>query len=114
MIKIEAIIREEKMEDVKAALSEINVNGITIYQVMGCGAQKGYVEVIRGTKVDMAVRPKVKFEIVVSCEEMEEKVISTIQKAGFTGNVGDGKIFSYELRNVMRIRTKEKGYEALN
>jgi len=114
MIKIEAIIREEKMEDVKEALSQISVNGITIYQVMGCGAQKGYVEVIRGTKVDIALRPKIKFEIVVSSFEMEEKVFYAIQKAAFTGNVGDGKIFSYELRNVLRIRTKEEGYAALS
>lgn len=73
LIKINAIVREEKFEDVKEALNKIGVNGITVSQVMGCGAQKGFTEVIRGTKVDMMMRPKIKFEIVVSSEEWEEK-----------------------------------------
>lgn len=113
IIKINAIVREEKFEDVKEALNKIGVNGITVSQVMGCGAQKGLTEVIRGTKVDLMMRPKIKFEIVVSSEEWEEKIISAIQKAAFTGEVGDGKIFSYEVRNVVRIRTKESGVDAL-
>jgi len=73
LIKINAIVREEKFEDVKEALNKIGVNGITVSQVMGCGAQKGFTEVIRGTKVDMMMRPKIKFEIVVSSEEWERK-----------------------------------------
>lgn len=73
LIKINAIVREEKFEDVKEALNKIGVNGITVSQVMGCGAQKGFTEVIRGTKVDMMMRPKIKFEIVVSSEEMGKK-----------------------------------------
>ena len=73
LIKINAIVREEKFEDVKEALNKIGVNGITVSQVMGCGAQKGFTEVIRGTKVDMMMRPKIKFEIVVSSEEWKEK-----------------------------------------
>ena len=96
LIKINAIVREEKFEDVKEALNKIGVNGITVSQVMGCGAQKGFTEVIRGTKVDMMMRPKIKFEIVVSSEEWERKTIEAIQKSAFTGEVGDGKIFSYE------------------
>ena len=100
LIKINAIVREEKFEDVKEALNKIGVNGITVSQVMGCGAQKGFTEVIRGTKVDMMMRPKIKFEIVVSSEEWERKTIEAIQKSAFTGEVGDGKIFSYEVRNV--------------
>lgn len=75
LIKINAIVREEKFEDVKEALNKIGVNGITVSQVMGCGAQKGFTEVIRGTKVDMMMRPKIKFEIVVSSEEWERKTI---------------------------------------
>ena len=63
LIKINAIVREEKFEDVKEALNKIGVNGITVSQVMGCGAQKGFTEVIRGTKVDMMMRPKIKFEL---------------------------------------------------
>ena len=97
LIKINAIVREEKFEDVKEALNKIGVNGITVSQVMGCGAQKGFTEVVRGTRVDMLMRPKIKFEIVVSSEEWERKTIEAIQKAAFTGEVGDGKIFSYEV-----------------
>jgi len=114
MIKVEAIVREEKLEDVKAALNAIEVTGITVFQVMGCGVQKGYAEVVRGQEVDYNLRPKVKFEIVVSSEEWEAKTIRAIQQAAFTGNVGDGKIFSYDLRSAMRIRTQESGYDAIN
>ncbi|MDR1728662.1 MAG: P-II family nitrogen regulator [Acidobacteriota bacterium] len=114
MIKIEAIVREEKLEDVKEALNKIEVTGITVFQVMGCGVQKGYTEMIRGQEVDFALRPKVKFEIVVSTEEWERKTIQAIQESAYTGNVGDGKIFSYDMRSVMRIRTKETGTAAIN
>ena len=96
MIKIEAIVREEKLEDVKEALSEIEVHGITIYQVMGCGKQKGYLE------------------IVVSDENWEKKTIEAIQKAAYTGHPGDGKIISYDLKSALRIRTGETGKEAIN
>ena len=113
LIKINAIVREEKFEDVKEALNKIGVNGITVSQVMGCGAQRGFTEVVRGTKVDMLMRPKIKFEIVVSSEEWERKTIEAIQKAAFTGEVGDGKIFSYEVRNVVKIRTGERDVDAL-
>ena len=113
LIKVEAIVREEKFEEVKDALNKIQVNGITVSQVMGCGAQRGYKEIVRGSEVDIFLQPKIKFEIVVSSEEWEKKVIDAIQKATFTGEVGDGKIFSYEMRTAMKIRTKETGYEAL-
>ena len=105
LIKIEAIVREEKMEDVKAALNEIQVNGFTVTQIMGCGTQRGYTEYVRGSKIDVFLKPKIKFEIVVSSEDWEIKVIDSIQKAAFTGDPGDGKIFSYEIRNAVRIRT---------
>ena len=95
MIKIEAYVREDKFEDVKKALDEINVNGLTVYQVMGCGIQRGYKEIVRGMEVDMQMQPKIKFEIVVSSEEWERKTIEAIQKAAFTGETGDGIIFSY-------------------
>ncbi len=113
MIKIDAFIREEKFEDVKAALNSIGVNGMTVSQVMGCGIQRGYKEVVRGMQVDMQMQPKIKFEIVVSSEEWEEKTIDAIQKAAFTGETGDGKIFSYEIRTAQKIRTKETGYDAI-
>ncbi|MDR0916482.1 MAG: P-II family nitrogen regulator [Oscillospiraceae bacterium] len=114
MIKIEAIVREDKLEDIKDALGAIDVNGITVSQVMGCGAQKGYTELVRGQEVLVTLLPKIKFEIVVSSEEWEQKTIDAIQKAAFTGNPGDGKIFSYDLRSVLRIRTQERDYDALN
>lgn len=114
MIKVEAIVRVEVFEDVKEALNAINVNGITVSQVMGCGTQRGYKKRVRGTEVDVVMLPKIKFEIVVSSEEWEKKTIEAIQKAAFTGEVGDGKIFSYEIREAMKIRTKETGYDALN
>ena len=113
MIKIEAMVREEKFEDVKAALDEIGVNGLTVSQVMGVGIQRGYKEIVRGMQVDMQMQPKIKFEIVVSSEEWEKKTIEAIQKAAYTGETGDGKIFSYEIRSALKIRTKETGYDAI-
>ncbi|WP_124100075.1 P-II family nitrogen regulator [Ruminococcus sp. Marseille-P6503] len=113
LIKIEAIVREEAYQDVKNALSEIGVNGITVYQVVGCGVQRGMSEYVRGQKIDVQVLPKIKFEIVVSSEEWEEKTIETIKKAAYTGNPGDGKIFSYYIRRAVKIRTGETGYDAV-
>ena len=81
LIKIEAIVREEKFEQVKSALQDIQVNGVTISQVMGYGTQRGYTEIVRGSEVDILLHPKIKFEVVVSSEEWEQKTISAIQKA---------------------------------
>ncbi|MCA6070592.1 MAG: P-II family nitrogen regulator [Endomicrobium sp.] len=114
MIKIEAIVREEKFEDIKEALTKIEVNGVTVSQVVGCGKQKGYKELVRGTEVSITMLPKIKFEIIVSSEEWEKKTIKAIQEAAYTGKPGDGKIFSYDLRSVMRVRTKEIGTAAIN
>ena len=113
MFKIEAYIREEKFEDVKKALDDLNVNGLTVYQVMGCGIQRGYQEIVRGMEVDMQMQPKVKFEIAVSSEEWAEITVDAIQKAAYTGEIGDGKIFTYEIRSALKIRTKETGYDAI-
>ena len=113
LIKVEAIVREEKFEEVKDALNQIEVNGITVSQVMGCGAQRGYKEVVRGSEIDIFLQPKIKFEIVVSSEEWEKKTIDAIQKAAYTGETGDGKIFSYEIKSALKIRTKETGYDAI-
>ena len=98
LIKIEAVVREEMFLDVKKALMDIGVNGITAYQVVGCGIQRGMSEYVRGQKVDVQVLPKIKFEIVVSSEEWEAKTIEAIKKTAFTGNPGDGKIFTYYLK----------------
>lgn len=113
MIKVEAIVREDKFEDVKEALDGIDVHGITVYQVMGCGTQKGHKGYVRGQEFSIQMLPKVKFEVIVSSEEWELKTINAIQKAAFTGNPGDGKIFSYDIKSAMRIRTKETGYDAI-
>ena len=113
MIKIDAFIREEKFEDVKAALNAIGVNGMTVSQVMGCGIQRGYKEIVRGMQVDMQMQPKIKFEIVVSSEEWEEKTINAIQEAAFPGETADGTISSYAIRTAQKIRTKETGYDAI-
>ena len=113
MIKVEAIVREEKFEDVKAALDAIGVNGMTVSQVMGCGLQRGYTELVRGMEFDLQMRPKIKFEIVVSSEEWEKKTIESIEKVAHTGEAGDGKIFSYEIRSAFKIRTGETGYDAI-
>ena len=113
MIKIEAYIREEKFEEVKAALDSIDINGLTVSQVMGCGIQRGYREIVRGMEVDMQMQPKIKFEIVVSSEEWADKTIEAIRSAAYTGEIGDGKIFTYEIRSAMKIRTGETGYDAI-
>ena len=80
LIKIEAIVREEKMEDVKAALNDIQVNGFTVTQIMGCGTQRGYTEYVRGSKIDVFLKPKIKFEIVVSSEDWEIKSLMRFRK----------------------------------
>lgn len=113
MIKIDAIVREEKYEEVKAALNAIDVNGITISQVMGCGVQKGFKNVVRGKEIDINMLPKIKFEIVVSSMEWAEKTIEVIKKSAYTGEHGDGKIFMYELMNAVRIRTGDEGDKAI-
>ncbi len=82
IMKIDAIVREEKFEDVKNALMEIEVNGLTVSQVMGCGLQRGYKEIVRGMEVEPQMQPKVKFEIVFSSEEWAEKTIEAIKKSG--------------------------------
>jgi nitrogen regulatory protein P-II 1 len=113
MKKIEAIIRPEKYEDVKDALNAVGVHGMTAYEVMGCGAQKGWTEVVRGNKVDVNMLPKIKFEIVVSSQEWADKTIDAIIEAAGTQMQGDGKIFVYDLDEVVRIRTGERGVSAI-
>ena len=113
MMKIDAIVNEDKYEDIKAALNEIDVHGITVSQVMGCGIQKGYTGIVRGSKVDINMLPKIRFEIVVSTDEWADKVVEVIRNAAHTGNHGDGKIFIYEIKDAVRIRTGQHGPEAI-
>ncbi len=112
MKKIEAVIRPGKLEEVKEALNKININGITISQVMGCGLQKGRKEYYRGTEITLNLLPKVKVEIVTGDSNVEE-VIKIISDTSRTGEVGDGKIFIYNIEDVIRIRTGEKGDKAI-
>jgi len=112
MKKIEAVIRHFKLEDVKNALNEHGVAGMTITEVRGFGRQKGHTETYRGTEYAVDFVPKVKVEIAVS-EEQAQAVIDTIIKTAQTGQIGDGKIFVSELTESIRIRTGETGGEAL-
>ena len=114
MKKIEAIIREEKMQEVLDALIAAEITGITVYQVMGCGTQRGCVAVVRGQKIYTQLLPKIKLEIVVSDEEWEKTAVDAIMKSAYTGHYGDGKIFVSDLDEVIRIRTGERDYEAIN
>lgn len=113
MIKIDAIVREEKYDEVMHALTDIEVNGLTVSKVIGCGVQRGYKEAVRENKDAVQMNPKVKFEIVVSSEEWADLTINAIRKAAYTGEYGDGKIFSYEVRSALKIRTGETGYDAI-
>ncbi len=112
MKKIEAIIRHFKLEDVKNALSEQGVAGMTITEVRGFGRQKGHTETYRGTEYAVDFVPKVKLEISID-DDRAQTVIDTIIKTAQTGQIGDGKIFVSELTETIRIRTGETGGEAL-
>jgi nitrogen regulatory protein P-II 1 len=112
MIKIEAIIRHHKLEDVKTALSASGVTGMTITEVRGFGRQKGHTETYRGTEYTIDFVPKMKVEIVVA-ETQLQAVVDVIVKASQTGQIGDGKIFIYPLSEVIRIRTSETGTAAI-
>jgi len=110
--KIEAIIRHFKLEEVKDALSEQGVAGMTITEVRGFGRQKGHTEMYRGTEYEVDFVPKIKIEVVVSDDDAH-KVIDTILRAAQTGQVGDGKVFVSEMNEAVRIRTGETGNDAL-
>lgn len=112
MKKIEAIIRHFKLEDVKNALSEQGISGMTITEVRGFGRQKGHTETYRGTEYAVDFVPKVKLEIVIG-DDRAQSVIDSIIKTAQTGQIGDGKIFVSELVDTIRIRTGEAGGEAL-
>jgi len=110
--KIEAIIRPEKLEPLKEALLKMEINGITIHQVFGCGKQYGFVEYVRGNTIIMNTLSKVEIKIVVPDERLEEIIDAIIKTVG-TGEYGDGKIFVSEVIECIRIRTKERGNQAL-
>ena len=109
---VSAVIKPFKLDDVRAALSEIGVQGVTVTGVKGFGRQKGHTELYRGAEYVVDFLPKVKLEIAVSDDQVE-KVIDTVTKAACTGKIGDGKIFVTSLEQVIRIRTGETGEEAI-
>lgn len=110
--KLSIICRHSQLEKLQSAMQEIGVTGMTVQSVMGCGAQKGAAEYYRGTAVDMTLLPKMKVEMVVSAIPVDV-VIEAAKKAMYTGHIGDGKIFVYDVLDVVRVRTGESGYDAL-
>lgn len=112
LTKISILCKQNKFEDLKLALNEIGVSGITVTQVLGCGVQKGAAKMYRGAEIDVVLLPKVKVEVIVSKVPVE-KVIEVTRNALYTGNIGDGKIFVYDVENVIKVRTGEQGFAAL-
>ena len=112
LTKISIVCQQSKFEDLKESLNAIGVSGITVTQVLGCGTQKGMTTKYRGAELDVILLPKMKVEVIVSAVPVEE-VIETARKVLYTGNIGDGKIFVYDVENVVKVRTGESGYDAL-
>lgn len=112
MKKIEAIIKPFKLDDVKEALNEIGIQGMTITEVKGYGRQKGHKEIYRGAEYVVDFIPKIKIEIVLD-SDIADQVVETIQKAANTGKIGDGKIFMLSVDQVVRVRTGETGKDAI-
>lgn len=112
MKKVEAIIKPFKLEDVKEALAEVGVQGMTVVEVKGFGRQKGHTEIYRGSEYTVDFLPKVKVEIVVEASR-SDAVVDAIVKAANTGKIGDGKVFVSDVAEAIRIRTGERGSEAI-
>ena len=112
MTRVDIITRPSKFEELKEALNSIGVTGMTVLQVMGCGMQKGSKEMYRGVPVEITLLPKIKIETVV-CEVPVDLVVATAKKVLYTGEIGDGKIFTYKVENAVKIRTGEEGVRAL-
>jgi len=112
MKKIEAIIKPFKMEDVKEALADIGIEGMTVTEVKGFGRQKGHTEIYRGSEYTVDFLPKVKFEIVLSDDRVAKAVDAIVQSAK-TGKIGDGKVFVLPIEDAIRIRTEERGDQAI-
>ncbi|HQI01074.1 MAG TPA: P-II family nitrogen regulator [Deltaproteobacteria bacterium] len=112
MKKIEAIIKPHKLEEVKEALNEIGIRGMTVTEVKGYGRQKGHKEIYRGAEYQVDFMPKIKIEIVIE-KDQADRVVEAIVKAAGTGKIGDGKIFILPVEEVVRIRTGEQGPEAI-
>lgn len=112
MKKIEAIIKPFKLDDVKEALNKIGIKGMTVYDVKGYGRQKGHTEIYRGAEYEVDFIPKTKLEIIIDAEQVDQ-VVEAIREAANTNKIGDGKIFVQPIEEVIRVRTGEKGREAI-
>ncbi|WP_368489859.1 P-II family nitrogen regulator [Clostridium sp. BJN0013] len=112
LTKIDIITSKAKLDELKEALNEIGIAGMTVTNVLGCGIQKGHKEYYRGLTMDINLLPKIKVEVVV-CEVPVELVVETAKKVLHTGEMGDGKIFIYDVENVIRISTGDEGRTAL-
>ena len=112
LTKIVIVTKQSKFEVLKEALGAIGVSGMTVTNVIGCGVQKGAAEYYRGAEVDMTLLPKIKMEVVVSKVPVET-VVETVKKVLYTGHIGDGKIFVYDVENVIKVRTGAEGFDAL-
>lgn len=112
MTKVDIITSQNKLDELIDALNQIGITGITVSSVLGCGVQKGHKEYYRGTAVDIKLLPKVKIEIVV-CEVPVDLLVETAKKVLYTGKIGDGKIFVYDVMNVIRISNGAEGRDAL-
>lgn len=110
--KVEILMKQERFEKLKKAMNDIGVTGMTVTQVLGCGAQKGAPEYYRGVQMEMQLLPKVQVEMVISKVPVMD-VINAARKVLYTGHIGDGKIFVYDVENVVKVRTGETGYDAL-
>ncbi len=113
MKKIEAVIKHFKLDDVKKALTDGGIQGMTVTEVKGFGRQKGHVDLYRGAKYEVNFLPKIKIEVVITDEKAEE-VVDIIMESARTGEIGDGKIFVSSLLDAVRIRTGKKGEEAIS
>ena len=112
MIKIDAIIKPFRLDAVKEALQQLGIQGMTVSEVRGFGRQKGHAELYRGAEYTVDFVPKVKLEVVVG-EDLAPKVVDAVSEAARTGKIGDGKIFVYPLQDIVRIRTGERGPQAI-
>jgi nitrogen regulatory protein P-II 1 len=112
MKKIEAIIRHERLQEVQDALDQLGVSGLTVSEVVGCGRQKGYTEQYRGVRANISLLPKIKVESVVP-SDIADRVVEAIVETARTGNVGDGRVFVYDVQQSIRIRTGESGEDSV-
>lgn len=113
LTKVVMIFNPTRFEDIKNAMNSIGITGMTVTNVMGCGVQKGHIRKYRGVEIEeMSLNPKMKLEMVVSAVPVDE-VVKTARDVLYTGNIGDGKIFIYDVEDVVKVRTGETGYDAL-